>query len=123
MWAVADPVRALDSLNGICQTERWANGHVRYAFEVDPGRYEVVLHFAETNPNFFGKAKRQFDIVVNDQTAAEKVDIFSEAGGSMTAWEFRKTADVTGRELKIGVSANPTGPAIKGIEVRGLSPK
>ena len=95
--------------------------HVQYAFKVEPGRYEVVLHFAETAADFAEKGKRTFDIQINDQKVAEKVDIFTEAGGAMASWQFRKIIDITGTELKVGVFANPTGSAIKGVEVRGLA--
>ena len=40
----------------------------------------------------------------------------------MMPWEFRHVVDVAGRELRVGVLAQPTGPAIKGIEIRGLPP-
>jgi len=120
-WNVKEPVSESGPDKNVYQTERWANRHVHYTFEVQPGRYEIVLLLAETNPGFFAKGKRTFDIVLNDQIVAEKVDVFSEAGGPLKPWRFQKTLVVSGRELKIGLVGNPTGPAVKGIEIRGLA--
>lgn len=112
-----------DTKKDVYQSERWSNNGIGYAFEVEPGRYEVVLLFAETNATFAGKGKRLFDIEINAKKVAEKVDVFTEAGGATKPWQFRKVVDVTGKELEIKLLANPTGPAIKGIEIRGLPAK
>ncbi len=107
----------------IYKSERWGRRGVGYSFKVDPGRYEVVLHFAETNAGYAGKGKRLFDILINDKTLAEKVDVFTEAGGASRPWLFRRTVEVEGRELEVKMLANPTSASIKGIEIRGLPPK
>ncbi len=107
----------------VYQSERWANHGLGYEFKVDPGRYEVVLLFSETNSDFAGKGKRLFDIVINDKTVAEKVDVFTEAGGQSKPWQFRTIVEVKGRELEVKLLANPVGPALKGIEIRGLAAK
>jgi hypothetical protein len=104
----------------VCRTERWANRQVSYGFPVDPGRYEVALIFAETNPNFAAKGKRPFDISINEEKVKEKVDIFSEAGGAMTPWILKHQIDVSGGELLIRLDANRAGPAIKAIEIRSV---
>ncbi|MBM4021377.1 MAG: hypothetical protein FJ284_03895 [Planctomycetes bacterium] len=44
---------AAGELAEICWTGRWAHRQLGYTVPV-PGRYELVLVFAETNPNFFG---------------------------------------------------------------------
>jgi len=122
-WTVTSRVNGTGPAQDVYQAERWANQYIEYAFNVEPGRYEVVLHFAETSPSFFGKGKRTFDIIINGQKAAEKVDLFALAGGPMISWQFQKAIQVTGRQLTVRVQGNPTGPAIKGIEIRGLVPK
>jgi len=122
VWTVPDPVKDTGPLKDIYQSERWANQSIGYAFDMEPGRYEVVLYFAETTASLSGKGKRTFDIVINGETVATKVDVFSEAGGPMTPWQFRKIIGVAGREITVGLTADPTGPAIKGIEIRGLAP-
>jgi hypothetical protein len=113
-------VRRNDSAKDVDATERWARTGIRYSFDVDPGRYEVVLLFSETNRSYQIKGKRLFNVVVNDQKLAEKVDVFTESGGASTTWQFRKTIDVAGPQLVLRLVGNPTGPAIKGIEIRGL---
>ncbi len=122
VWTVPGAVKKTGPYQNVYQTERWAQRQVRYTFKLDPGRYEVLLLFAETNRGFFAKGKRTFDIVLGDEVVAAKADVFA-ASGPMTGWEFRKTVDVAGGELKVGVVGNPTGPAIKGIEIRGLRAK
>lgn len=102
----------------VLMSERWARTGLGYEFKVQPGRYEVVLQFAETNEDFSAKGKRLFDIIFNDKTVASKVDVFSLAGGAGKPWRFRSIVDVTGTELEIKLMANPVGPAIKAIEVR-----
>ncbi len=106
----------------IYQTERWAGVGLGYFFKLDPGRYEVVLHFAETNSDFASKGARQFDIEINEKKVAEKVDIFTEAKGQGRPWLFRQTVTIKDGGLEIVLRANPVGPAIKGIEIRGLPP-
>ena len=123
VWTVKETVKKTGPYKDVYQTERWARRQVRYTFKLDPGRYEVLLLFAETNRGFFGKGKRTFDIVLGDEVVAAKADVFAASGGPMTGWEFRKTVDVAGGELKVGLVGNPTGPAIKGIEIRGLRAK
>lgn len=106
----------------IYQTERWASVGLGYSFKIDPGRYEVVLHFAETNSDFATKGGRVFDIEINEKKVAEKVDVFTEAKGQGKPWQFRHVVAITEGELEVVLRANPTGPAIKGIEIRGLAP-
>ncbi|MBM3980619.1 MAG: hypothetical protein FJ304_10095 [Planctomycetes bacterium] len=93
------PVRepAQGALLAVPESERWSNNGLGYTFEVEAGRYEVVLLFAEIDTTFSGKGKRLFDIEIN----AKKVDVFTEAGGASKPWQFRKVVDVTGKELEI----------------------
>ncbi len=118
VWTIGPNVKT-----DVFASERWANYGLGYELKVEPGRYEVVLLFAETNDHFAGKGKRLFDVLINDRKVAEKVDVFTEAGGKAKPWRLRKEVKVTGRALEIKLLANPVGPAIKGIEVRGLPAK
>jgi|694.fasta_scaffold16261_7 hypothetical protein len=119
-YTAKSPVNSTGEVKEVCRTERWANRQVSYGFPVDPGRYEVALIFAETNPNFAAKGKRPFDISINEEKVKEKVDIFSEAGGAMTPWILKHQIDVSGGELLIRLDANRAGPAIKAIEIRSV---
>jgi|GEM_PF-158875 len=120
-YPVTDPIRGTGIIKDLCQTERWANGKIGYTFNVDPGRYEVLLVFAETNPHFFEAAQRPFDILINGQKVAEKVDIVTKAGGPMTSWECRNVVEITDRNLTILLAANDVGPALKAIEIRSVN--
>jgi hypothetical protein len=116
--AVRNDVANTDGLQTLYATERWAYGDIQYRFDCPPGRYRVIIHFAETNPAFIGFGKRTFDVEINGEKAAEKLDVFSKAG-AFNAWKLHRIATVPKdkAEMKIRFIANPTGPAVKGIEV------
>ena len=113
---------APDELKAIYTTERWSNSTVRYQFDVSPGRYRVVLHFAETNRVFSVKGKRKFDVFINGKKLQANVDIFASAGAAK-AWQLPIELDVSGKELLIELRKVTNGPAIKGLEVRQLTKK
>ena len=61
-------------------------GNINYAIPVAPGRYRLVLHFAETWFGFGkqpkgGSESRLFDILCNGVALARSFDIYKEAGG------------------------------------------
>ena len=70
VWTVPEAVKKTGPYLDVYQTERWAHRHMHYTFKLDPGRYEVLLLFAETNRGFFVKGKRTFDIVLGDDVVA-----------------------------------------------------
>ena len=115
------PVTGAGGLKTIYQSERWANQRVPFDVEVEPGRYEIVFHFAETNTGFARKGARTFDILINGRPVRKKVDIFDQAGGGNKALLLRETVEVKGRRLRITLRAASAGPAIKALEVRGLA--
>lgn len=54
-----------------------------YSFTLPPGKYDVLLGFAEFLPRFCSEpAKRVFHVYVNDLQQLESFDIFAEAGGA-----------------------------------------
>jgi Malectin domain len=87
-----------DSIQGawdqsIFQTRREGNSF-SYALPLDPGNYEIRLHFAETtygahNPGT-GEASRIFDVSANGQRILASFDVLSDAGG----WENAATTRV-----------------------------
>jgi hypothetical protein len=67
-------------------------GNLTYAIPVAPGRYAVILHFAETwfgpdKPQHGGVGSRIFDLLCNGVALAQAFDIFKEAGGGDRALE------------------------------------
>ena len=110
---------APDGLQAIYTTERWSNQTVSYKFDVSPGRYRVVLHFAETNRTFSVKGKRKFDVYINGKKRHADVDIFASAGAAK-AWQLSTDLDVSEKQLVIELRKGTNGPAVKGIEAREL---
>lgn len=81
---VADP--------GIFQGERF--GNFNYAIPVPPGKYTVILHFAETwfGPDGTiggGVGSRVFNVSCNGVALLKSFDIFKEAGGGFRPLEKR----------------------------------
>ncbi len=79
---------------GIHQSERY--GNFSYAIPVAPGRYTVVLHFAEQwlgpqRGDGSGVGSRVFDVYGNGRTLLESFDIYKEAGRSFRAVEKKFT--------------------------------
>jgi hypothetical protein len=90
---------------GLFQSERY--GNFNYAIPVAPGRYTVILHFAETwhgphRGNGSGPGSRVFDVFCNGVALLQSFDIFKEAGRSFKAVEKRFT----------GLQANAQGKLI-----------
>jgi hypothetical protein len=113
------PIKGAGALLPMYQTERWGSRGIVYRFDVKPGRYEVVLHFAETNRSFSIKGKRRFDIEIDGKTVAEQIDIFAAAGAN-TAWSKRFQVETKENKMRVILRANPGGPALKGIAVFGI---
>lgn len=79
----ADPVSATADPE-LYRGERF--GNLTYAIPVAPGRYTLVLHFAETwfganKPGGGGAGSRVFDVLCNGIALERGVDIFRQAGG------------------------------------------
>jgi hypothetical protein len=69
-------------------TERF--GNFNYSIPVPPGRYTVILHFAETyfgpeNKGKGGSGSRIFHVYCNGQTLLRDFDVFQQAGGANRA--------------------------------------
>ncbi len=101
------------------KSERWAYRGLNYKFEVDAGKYAVVLVFAETNPNYTGNGKRTFDVFVGGEKALEAVDVFSQVGANKPL-HLTVHAEVKTSELVVELRKKKAGPALKGIWVEAL---
>ena len=121
IWTSGQSVKKAGSLQAIYQTERWASRSMQYAFDVKPGRYQIVLHFAETNRNFAAEGKRVFSIYLNDEKIAGPIDVFARVGFN-TAFRFSKMLVIKASKITLVLRrTRGAGSAIKGIEVLGLS--
>ncbi len=120
-WTYKDEqVAGAGALATIYQTERWSDTFVAYDFDVPPGAYEVVLHFAELHPSVTKRGVRKFDIIINGAVRKPGADVYARAGGRAKPWVFRCSVQVRTEKLVVLLRAVQNGPAIKGIEVRGL---
>jgi len=62
----------------IYQTESWGSPH--YRFNVENGRYTILLHFAETFEGITEPGKRQFDVFMESEKALAGFDPIRESG-------------------------------------------
>lgn len=109
-----------DDLQAIYQTERWSYRTIRYSFDLKPARYQVVLHFAETNRAYSAPGMRTFDVLLAGEKRHEGVDVCAEAGAA-TGWQLATEVDVTKSPLVIELQKARAGPSLKGIEVREVA--
>ncbi len=117
LWSTREPIDDAGPLEPVYQTERWSNRAVDYALEVEPGHYEVRLHFAEINPQFFREGARVFDVQVKGEVVHEQLDVYAAAGGERRPFVIEHRVQVEDNELSIRLEPHRAGPAIKGIEV------
>jgi hypothetical protein len=82
--------------------------------------YRVRLHFAELEEVASGR--REFDVLVGDRTAANKIDVVKEAGQRNRAIvrEFR-TAAANGK-LTVSLTARTGAPILNGLEILAQAP-
>jgi len=96
------------------RTEHW--GMNAFSMPVSNGRYNVLLHFAETYPEISAAGQRVFTVKVEDQEIRD-LDVFKEAGGAAKA--LIKTVPVTVADGKVDITFTfgEQNPEINGIEI------
>ena len=99
-------------------------GSFRYDIPVQPGVYEVHLHFAErefgaNSERGGGEASRQFLLRLNGARVLSQVDIFSDAGGQDVAHEkvFRDVQPGPDAKIHLEFAEQKEGAILSGIEV------
>ncbi|MCH7728714.1 MAG: hypothetical protein IH991_19860 [Planctomycetes bacterium] len=117
VWTAKSEIADAGDIMAVYQTERWSYNGLRYRFDVKPGRYEVVLHFAETNRQLSAAGKRMFDVLINGRKHHSAVDIAAKVGANR-AWQLSTPIIVSDKELVVELRKVKAGPALKGIEVR-----
>jgi hypothetical protein len=108
----ARPIAGTD-VPHICRFERYGLG--RYSATVPPGRYQVVLHFAETYHSEPGQ--RVFDVLVNDRPVIESLDVFREAGNRTFAAVIRSCETKTYGQIEVEFRSRKGSPILNGIEL------
>jgi hypothetical protein len=88
--AVLEPPRLIRNTQDQTLYLTRREGDFQYDIPLDPGVYELHLHFAETlygpdNPARGGEASRIFRILANGEVLIPGLDVLADAGGSNTA--------------------------------------
>ncbi len=96
------------------RTEHW--GMNAFSTPVPNGRYNVVLHFAETYPEITAAGQRVFTVKVEDQEIKD-LDVFKEAGGAAKALVKTVPVTVSDGKLDITFTFGEQNPEINGIEI------
>ncbi|MCH8921538.1 MAG: hypothetical protein IIA67_00140 [Planctomycetes bacterium] len=119
LWTAKQSIADADGLSPVYQTERWSNNTLKYTFKIKPGRYQLILHFAETNRIFSKTGKRTFDVLLGGEKIHSAVDVFAAAGANR-AWQLAKEITVKGGSIDLQLRKVKAGPALKGIELRAI---
>ncbi len=119
VWTAKQTIADANGQSPVYQTERWSNRGLKYVLEVEPGKYHLILHFAETNRQFSHAGKRKFDVVVNEKKVHSDVDVFANAGANH-AWQLTSELVIEGDSIELLLKRVKGGPALKGIEVRAV---
>src|SRR4051812_32084149 len=96
------------------RTEHW--GMNLFSMPLKNGRYNIVLHFAETYPEITAAGQRVFTIKVEDHEIKD-LDIFKEAGGAAKALVKTVPITVNDGKLDITFTFGEQNPEINGIEI------
>lgn len=103
--------------------ERGREGEFRYDIPVQPGRYELRLHFAETrygqSPLEGAEAIRRFNVFFNGRQILTDFDITRDAGGSDTAtnriWE--QVAPAEDGRVHLRFTSHSGAPMLNALEL------
>src|SRR5690606_22485181 len=94
------PIVDGEGLEDLYNTERHAPV-IEYVFAMDPGDYDVILHFAEIFSGITEPGQRLFDIVIEGNTVMSGVDIYQLAGDRDTAITLSFPQSVSDGNLSI----------------------
>lgn len=118
---MSDPSVPPGTPQSVFQTRRWdpqRGGDMRWAFPVDPGRWQVNLYFAETNPNAWSVGERLFDVSIEGRAVLTRFDIYALVGANRgLVTDFTVEAD---NVLEIAFDDIQRRPIVSGIELIAL---
>jgi hypothetical protein len=87
-----------------------------YDFEVDSGKYEITLYFAEIWDKAYTPGTRIFDVLIEEQTVVADLDIAARVGGQ-TAIEITHTVEVTDGVLDVDLMSDVQNAKLSAIKV------
>ncbi len=88
-----------------------------YAFALDDGAYDVILHFVE--PTKMNTGQRLLDISLEGQVVLTGLDLFGQAGNRSAYQETLRTVVEDG-QLDLSIAATVSNPVLSAIEVRSV---
>jgi len=100
-------------------SERWdsdSGSELMYSFLLDPGPYQVRLHFAEIYTGASQVGQRVFDVLIEGQLALDDFDMVATAGFQTAIVEEFEVTLVDGT-LNIQLLHGVENPKISGIEI------
>ncbi len=101
------------------QSERWdspSGAELMYSFILDPGFYQVRLHFAEIYSGASQVGQRVFDVLIEGQVVLDDFDMIADSGfQTAIVKEFGVT--LTDGTLNIQLVHGVENPKISGIEI------
>ncbi len=108
--------QVFNTLDGeLFQTFRYGQDQLEFVFPVEPGAYEIELHFIEPWYGTGGGMDcidwRVFDVAVNGETVLNDLDIWTEAGHDQALIK-KIEVEVNSNELKIHFPEVKSGQAI-----------
>ena len=94
-------------------------GNFTYSFQVANGTYSVTLKMSELTARRVNQ--RVFDVVVNDQHVAQKLDLRARTGQRFRAYDLTTRARVTDGKLTVKFIAHHGLPLLNGLVIRQLN--
>lgn len=114
IWRTQDPI--------IYRTSR--QGDFSYNIPLKPGRYELRLHFAETqygpeNSGGGGEGSRTMTVTANGQPLLQDLDVLADAGGERTAEikVFHDISPASDGQLHLSFSGRTGSAMLSAIEI------
>jgi hypothetical protein len=93
-----------------------------FSYELPNGKYEVMLHFAETYEGVTGPGDRVFSFNVQGEEFKD-FDVYVKAEGVQRAYVETVDVDVTDGKLMITFTPKVQNPMINGIEIAPVAEK
>ncbi len=112
----AADIAGTTSDDALYQSERWSANDITYELDVDNGRYDVELNFAEIWSGAATSGKRVFDVFVEDELVFNDLDVTDEAGFN-TALDLAGQVAVDDGSLTIRIAGEVQNPKISGFSV------
>ena len=123
-WVSTAPGHVIDGTRDSIMYQSAREGDFQYDIPLDPGVYELHLHFAETlygehNPGGGGETSRLFQVVANHTLLLDYFDVISDAAGASLADErvFKDVSPDTDGKLHLHFNHRVRDAFVNGIEI------